>query len=149
MKNQCRSLTAIISIIFSICSQASTTWLPINNDGITIIIPYLPTDIFTAPANAKLSLNGSTFIFTWSDTQHASRYQIQAKNSQGIWDNLFITQDTFALIDSRFTGYSEVKVMACSYNSCNNTGNWSLAIKLKRISFIHTEMLGSPVSNTE
>lgn len=153
MERRYKFLSAIFFILFSLSSHADTTWIPISNGGITIIIPYTPTGVFSAPSNTQLSQSSSVATLSWSDIQHASRFEVQAKNAQGVWVSLFITEDAFAIIDSRFNGFTEVRVMACSYNSCTNTGDWSVSVNInslreKRIIFIHTDLLGTPVAET-
>lgn len=147
-------ILAMLSMFYSFDSQADTTWIPINVGDITIFIPYIPTGTFAAPANAQLNQSGSVSTLSWADIQHASRYEVQAKNAQGVWVSLFITEDNFVIMDARFNGYSEVRVMACSYNSCASTGSWSASVNIsalrdKRIIFIHSDLLGTPVAETD
>jgi len=154
MECKYKYISAIFFILFSISSHADTTWIPISTGDITIIIPFTPTGDFPAPSNTQLSQSGSTTTLSWADIQHASRFEIQAKNAQGVWVSILITEDTFVIIDSRFSGYSEIRVMACTYNSCASTGIWSAGVNInalreRRIIFIHTDLLGSPVAETD
>ena len=42
--------------------------------------------------------------------------------------------------------YQSFRVVACSYTSCVNTG---IALTRKPVVFIYTDLLGSPVAETE
>jgi hypothetical protein len=144
----------MLTMFYALNSEADTTWVPISVGDIMTFIPFTPNGTFNAPGNTQLNQSGATLTLSWSDIQHASRFEVQAKNAQGVWISLFITEDNFAIMDSRFNGYTEVRIMACSYNSCANTGSWSASVSInntrtKRTIFIHTDLLGTPVAETD
>ena len=43
---------------------------------------------------------------------------------------IFISDENIVALDSRFTGYSQVRIKACNYNSCTDSGTWSEPISL-------------------
>jgi len=141
---------AVFAILFAFNVQASTTWIPIMSNGITIFIPYNPGGNFDAPT--QLSYNNSDGVrhLSWDDIDNASNYQIQGLNAQGQWITILVTSSTSVIIDNRFNGFSELKIAACNYSSCDNTGVWSDTLALtSRTMFIHTDLLGSPVAETD
>jgi hypothetical protein len=156
MKRIALNTIAMLSMVFSFNLHASTTWVPIIVGDITTIIPYVPSEVFVAPTNTVLTTNGSITTLSWDDIEHASRYEVQAENSQGVWVSIFTTEETSVVIDSRFSSYGAVRVVACSYSSCANTGAWSTTVRINlntggssKIIFIHTDLLGSPVVKTD
>tara|TARA_R110002060_G_scaffold880_3_gene2106 strand:+ start:4858 stop:11826 length:6969 start_codon:yes stop_codon:yes gene_type:complete len=125
-----RHIIICITFLYSTLSYAETTWVPINIGDITTFIPYVPSTNFTAPSNVQISTNGGISTLSWADVEHASKYEIQALNASGEWVIILITDELFVVIDSLFSGYSSVRVMACTHNSCTSTGGWSSSITL-------------------
>ncbi len=115
-------LLIISSLSISFNTQASTTWVPISNGSITIIIPFIPNEKFNAPLQTQLSYNGQYYSLSWENITHASRYQISALNSEGVWVNILETDNVYLLLDNRFNNYTDIKITACNYNSCNQAG---------------------------
>ena len=73
-----KKLTLAASLVGFLCSlqvQADTTWIPIAVGDITTIIPYTPSTIFLAPTNANLSTVNGVSTLSWSNVEHASKYQ--------------------------------------------------------------------------
>jgi|GEM_PF-5720794 len=130
MSKQFKVVLCVITLFFSSLSLASTTWIPIIAGDITTFIPYTPNEPFEAPNNIQLSVTGNVKTLSWNDVEHGSRYQIQALNQQGVWVDIVITDALSITIDSRFSGYTSVRVIACTLNSCSNTGAFSEQISL-------------------
>lgn len=150
MKKELTLAAALVGLTCSLQAQATTTWIPIAVGDITTIIPYVPSVNFMAPSNTVFTQNGAVNTLSWDDIEHASRYEVQAMNSQGIWVSIITTEDTSVVIDYRFSGYSVVRVVACTFSSCADTGAWSTSVRINsRIIFIHTDLLGSPVAETD
>jgi len=120
-----RVLLPIISSLiigYSSSSYAETTWIPISNGGLTFIIPYIPTAKFQAPSGLKIEkLNGVSKL-SWADIQHASKYKIEVENASGQWIEIEITENSWVYLDSKYYDYQSIRVTACTYNSCNNSG---------------------------
>ena len=108
--------------------HAATTWIPISSSDITVIIPFVPSESFSAPSDLSFSSKGSVQRLNWQDIEHASRYEVQAKTSDGTWVTIAITDLNYIDLDSRFSSYSTARVIACNYNSCVNAGTWSTEI---------------------
>ncbi|MBA6302857.1 RHS repeat-associated core domain-containing protein [Colwellia sp. MB02u-14] len=123
-------ILTMLTMFYSLDNQADTTWIPISVGDITTFIPYTPTGTFAAPANVHISENNGISTISWGDVEHASQYEIQALNSAGQWVSILITDELSTIIDSRFSGYTSIRVMACTYNSCSSTGGWSGQINL-------------------
>ena len=126
-------ILVFISLLFSELTHAETTWIPIQVGEITTIIPYIPNDALAAPTNVQTSLNNGVVTLTWQNVKHASQYQIQALNTAGQWVDILVTDELSVVIDSRFAGFTSIRVMACTYNSCASTGTWSAQISLAGI----------------
>ncbi|QPB84111.1 hypothetical protein CWC22_014370 [Pseudoalteromonas rubra] len=146
-----------IVLLFALLSigsaSASTTWIPIKRGKITIILPYIPKDKFSSPKNIRISDSSGGKTISWDDIKHASKYKIQVLNEKGIWVDVAITDKTFFELHSGYTGknseYFQVRVVACNYNTCTNTGTYSLGYSFrKKVVFIHTDLLGSPVAES-
>ena len=146
--------TSIMTLLFCLAftSQAATTWIPISSSDITVIIPFIPTESFSAPSDLQLSAQGAQQQLSWQDINHASGYQVQARNNTGEWLNIAYTHSNVIDLDARFSAYTTVRVIACNYNTCANTGAWSAVLSIasdqREIIFIHTDLLGSPVAET-
>ncbi len=149
------NITSILILISSLQLQADPIWVPISVGDITTFIPveppYVPSEPFVAPPNTRVYVSGGTRTLTWGAIEHVDRYYVQGLDANGNWVNILVVYGTQVTIDSRFDGYSAVRVIACTYNSCVNTGSWSEVVGLstqRQIIYIHTDLLGSPVVET-
>jgi hypothetical protein len=111
----------ILILLFAGALKAETTWIPISNGNIVIIIPFIPGDIYQAPENLNIA-NG---LITWTSVLHASSYLVQGLTTSGEWIDILVTKHTNESFDSRFAGYSQIRVTACNYQTCNETGNYA------------------------
>jgi RHS repeat-associated protein len=126
-------ILTMLTMFYSLDNQADTTWVPINVGDITTFIPYTPTGTFAAPANAQLIDVGGVTRLSWDNIEHASQYEIQGLNAAGQWVSILTTDALFAVIDNRFQGFTNIRVTACTYNSCTSSGSWSAQIALQEI----------------
>lgn len=127
--------------------HAETTWIPIATGGNFIIVPFIPSSKFTSP-DVNLSKSSSGMTISWDDILHASTYQVQVYDADKGWITLTETSSNSFTFPAN-SQYSHVRVMACNYTSCNDTGDWSSALTLQRqVIFIHTDLLGSPVAES-
>jgi hypothetical protein len=153
MKKKLTMAASLFGLLCTLQTQASTTWIPISVGDITTIIPYTPSGLFLAPANANASTVNGVSTLSWSDVEHASKFQIHALNSQGQWVVITTTESLSLTLAGNNAGYSSFRVVACNYSTCANTGSWSETIYLitpvRNIIFIHTDLLGSPVAETD
>ncbi|KZN39457.1 hypothetical protein N480_01090 [Pseudoalteromonas luteoviolacea S2607] len=140
-------LTFLLS--FPLTVKAQTTWIPISNGGIFFVIPFIPSVSFPPATNFNTNIVSGESYVTWADIEHASKYQIQVLNSQGQWVDLFIVNENKFLL-SKLNGNYEFRVIACNMNTCENTGQASISFApRKKVAFIHTDLLGSPVAETQ
>jgi len=140
----------ILMLLISGTLKAETTWIPIGNGANFIIIPYIPSDKFSRPNNVRLIKLSNGFTITWDDIQHASKYRVEGLDSNGNWILLTEVSLNSVTFSSPPNGISNIRILACSYTSCDNSGLWSKSIALKKqIIFIHTDLLGSPVAETD
>ena len=145
-----RHIFILTTLLLPVLSHANTTWIPIGVGDITIIIPFTPNSPFMAPVNMQVISNGTGKILSWNDIEHASKYEIQGLNAQGQWVSILVTNATSVTLDSRFSGVSSVRVVACTFTSCINTGSWSGLVSVgRKVIYIHTDLLGSPVAETD
>ncbi len=149
MKKKLRIIATIVGLLSSLQVQASTTWIPIAIGDITTIIPYTPSGLFSPPANTNLTTTGGVSTLSWSDVEHASKFEVQALNELGQWLTITTTQNLSFVLTGNHTNYNSFRVVACHHNSCVNTGSWSRTVYVKKIIFIHTDLLGSPVAETD
>jgi len=149
MKKKLSLAGAIVGLFCSIQVHASTTWIPIAVGDITTIIPFTPNYLFLAPANANVSTVNSVSTLSWNDVEHASKYEVQALNAQGQWVTIATTANLSLALTGSNASYNSFRVVACNYNTCANTGNWSGKAYVRKIIFIHTDLLGSPVAETD
>ncbi|AZZ97487.1 hypothetical protein [Pseudoalteromonas sp. R3] len=148
-----KNLVLLSLLLITGSTLASTTWIPISNGNTFVIFPYIPKDKFSAPKNMKISDSSSGKTISWDDIKHASKYKVQVLNEQGIWIDVAITDKTSFELHSGYTGkdaeYFQVRVVACNYYTCDNTGTYSLGYSFrKKVVFIHTDLLGSPVAES-
>lgn len=108
----------MLMLLFTGTLKAETTWIPISNGGNFIIIPFIPN--YTLPAPSNFGVVGG--LLAWDDIKHASKYLIQGKTANGEWKDLLLTEYTFVNFDHQFFGFEEVRVQACTYNSCIDSG---------------------------
>ena len=125
MKKKLTLAATLVGLFCSLQAQASTTWIPISVGDISIIIPYTPSGLFLAPANANISTVSGVSTLSWSDVEHASKYQVQALNAQGQWVTIATTESLFLVLTGSNANYSSFRVVACNYNTCASTGSWS------------------------
>ncbi|GLX85928.1 hypothetical protein tloyanaT_21800 [Thalassotalea loyana] len=146
-----RRITILLGLLsYSFISNADTTWVPIQVGAITTFVPYVPPNGLEAPSEPTVVSNGSTKTLTWNGVEHASKYEVQGLNQSGVWETIVVTSDTSIVMDGRFSGFSSVRVTACGYNSCQNTGAWSPTLSImKKIIFIHTDLLGTPIAESD
>ncbi|KZN47111.1 hypothetical protein [Pseudoalteromonas luteoviolacea] len=144
-----RAFLPIISSLiigYSSNSFAATTWVPISNGSVSFVIPLIPDETFPSPINMRKVVSGNTVSFFWDDIKHASKYLVQGLNSAGQWVDLKVVYSNQVTIDSTFNDYFQLRVTACNYNSCKGTGIASRSYAFnKKVIFIHTDLLGSPV----
>lgn len=131
MKNKLTMASALVGLLCSLQAQASTTWIPIAVGDITTIIPYIPSGLLLAPANANVSIVNGVSTLSWNDVEHASKFEVQALNSQGQWVTLTVTEKLYFVLNNNYPDYSEFRVVACNYNTCPKEGNWSVSVKYK------------------
>ena len=118
----------ILSILSITClfwvgeSVAKTTWIPINNGGVTFVIPLIPNGLFAAPTNVQKTSQSGIVTIKWDDVQHASKYLIQGQNNDGTWVDVKVVSGNEAILDLAYKGYQAVRVQACNYNTCQGTG---------------------------
>ncbi|MCP4412169.1 MAG: hypothetical protein GY808_06330, partial [Gammaproteobacteria bacterium] len=124
MKSTIRLLIVTGVFLSSFVTLASTTWVPIGGD-ITIFIPYEPSEPFEAPVNIQKSENGGVSTLTWDDVEHASQFEVQGLNAQGVWVTILVTTDNFVVLDERFSDYSQIRIAACNYQAqaCSNASS--------------------------
>lgn len=140
----------MLMLLFTGTLKAETTWIPISNGGNFIIIPFIPTDKYSQPNNVTLVKLSNGATITWNDIQHASKYRVEGLDSNGNWVLLREVDSNSVTFSPLPNGISSIRVMACSYISCANSGLWSNSVALKKqIIFIHTDLLGSPVVETK
>ncbi|MCO7186824.1 MULTISPECIES: hypothetical protein [unclassified Pseudoalteromonas] len=148
-----KKVVLLSALLFINSAMASTTWIPISNGRISVVIPYIPKDKFPAPKNIRITDSNGGKTIAWDDMKHASQYKIQVLNEAGDWVDVAITDNTFFELHSGYTGknaeYFQVRVVACNYSTCVNTGTYSLGYSFrKKVVFIHTDLLGSPVAES-
>lgn len=130
MFSKFRHIIIYFTFLFSVLSHAETTWVPISVGDITTFVPYVPTGNLATPTNVQISLNDGVSRLSWNNVEHASQYLIQALNSAGKWIDILVTSELSVVIDSKFAGFTSIRVMACTYNSCSSTGSWSEQVNL-------------------
>ncbi|PCK32765.1 hypothetical protein CEX98_05020 [Pseudoalteromonas piscicida] len=87
--------------------------------------------------------------FYWDDIKHASKYLIQVMNNNGHWVNFKVVTVNKVVIDRSFNDYHKFRIIACNYKTCINTGIASKSSAINRnVTFIHTDLLGSPISES-
>jgi len=133
MRGTSLKIFTMLAMVFSLGSKADTTWIPIIVGDITTFIPYAPNEPFVAPANAQLSNVGGVIRLSWDNVEHASKYEIQGLNAQGQWVSIVTTDELFAVIDNRFSGFTNIRVTACSFNTCISSGSWSGSVNISAI----------------
>ncbi len=142
-------MLVLLASIYVSQVRAATTWIPIAVGDITTIIPFTPTELFSAPNNVNVSLINGVNTLSWDDVEHASKFQVQALNAQGKWVTIATTAGLSLTLTGNNAKYNSFRIVACNYNTCANTGNWSGKAYLRKIIFIHTDLLGSPVAETD
>lgn len=122
------SFLSIICLFFISDSAAKTTWIPINNGGVTFVIPSIPNGLFAAPTNVQKISQSGIVTLKWDDVQHASKYLIQGQNNDGTWVDVKVVSGNEAILDLAFKGYKAVRVKACNYNTCQGAGQPSQVV---------------------
>jgi len=122
---------SIITLFFSSQLLASTTWVPIQVGDITTFIPYNSGDTLPAPSNVHVSSNNNSTVLTWDDVENASQYEIQGLNAQGNWVNIANISGLSTTIDSRFNGYTAIRIQACSHTTCSSSNSWSTTVSIQ------------------
>jgi hypothetical protein len=126
------------------------TWVPIAVGDITTFIPVGDASAISEDYNIQLSERDGNRYLTWSTAISATRFQIQGLNKQGQWVTITYTENYGVLIDSSFDNYTKIKVLACNGNVCGQIGNSpEIGISKRSVVFIHTDLLGSPVAETD
>ncbi|MCG7561269.1 hypothetical protein [Pseudoalteromonas sp. McH1-42] len=129
---------------------AKTTWIPIYMDKITTFIPYIPSYKYPEPSSVAIETIGDVKYMKWEHVIHASKYLVQGKDANGNWIDVLITEDNSVTIDARFDKYYQLRVVACNFNTCSDTGLFSQGYSHREsVIFIHTDMLGTPVLETD
>lgn len=113
--------------------HAKTTWIPITNGSVSFVIPYIPSSY---PSPTGLNLNSS--MLTWDDLEHASYYQVMGLNKRGQWVVITVTQDNFFEYSNQFFGYSDIRINACSLNTCDGFDNYASINIIGRLNFPKT-----------
>jgi len=149
MKKKLIIAATSVSLLCTLQVQASTTWIPIAVGDITTIIPYTPSVLFLAPANVNVSTVNGVTTLSWNDVEHASKFEVQAINAEGQWVTIATTENLSILLTGSNADYTSFRVVACNYNTCASTGSWSGTAYLGKVVFIHTDLLGSPVAETD
>lgn len=108
-------------LLFAGALKAETTWIPIANGDVTIIIPFIPRDIYQQPLN----LNIADDVVSWQDVLHASNYLVQGLTSNDEWIDIVVTKNTTERFDNRFVGFGKIRVKACNYLTCDQTGHYA------------------------
>ncbi|MCG7534774.1 hypothetical protein [Pseudoalteromonas sp. OOF1S-7] len=144
-----RKKVLLFALLFSCAAKASTTWIPIRTGQISFVIPYIPKDKFHAPKNIRVTNLSGKKLISWDDVQHASKYLIQVLDKNGVWIDKEIIFGTRFEVPENFSFYYQFRIIACNYTSCNNSGEFSYSYAIeKKVIFIHTDLLGSPVSES-
>ncbi|MCG7548664.1 hypothetical protein [Pseudoalteromonas sp. Of7M-16] len=129
--------------------NAKTTWIPIHSGKVFTVIPLIPKGVFEAPTGLKKQQLSSGIKVSWNDVEHASKFLIQAKNTSGDWIDIKIVEGTELILGNEFKQYHQVRISACNYISCKNTGLASSSLTFKKsIIFVHPDILGSPVAES-
>lgn len=115
-------------------AKSETNWVPVSVGDITIFIPYTSSELLPAPSNVRITTNDTT-VLTWDEVQHASKYEVQGLNSNGVWVRIIVTENTSIIIDDSFNAYSKFRVLACGYNTCHSTGNWSVIERIHKLTY--------------
>ena len=118
----------MLVILVSSCAvdvRAATTWIPIAVGDISTVIPYTPTELFSAPSNVNVAKTSSGLTLSWNDVEHASKFQVQALNAQGKWVTIATTAGLSLTLTGNNANYNSFRIVACNYNSCAGTGKWS------------------------
>lgn len=135
--------------VFSKQSIAKTTWIPVSTDSIMVLIPFVPK--YQLPATTSINvetLNGKKTL-VWDDVLHASTYVIEVLDQNGNWLYKTTTSQTYIVLDESYSSYFQVRVQACNYLSCVNTGIPSAGKTVgENVIYIHTDLLGSPLKET-
>ena len=142
-------LIVLSAMLFSLGSYASTTWVPISVGDIITFIPYVPHVPLAAPENVQIVTSDSISTLSWADTEHASQFEVQALNAQGQWVILTATQTPTLVLSGSYANYNTFRVLACSDNTCTGSVNYSASVSIRSIIYIHTDLLGSPVAETD
>ncbi|MFC5080995.1 hypothetical protein VTH8203_01581 [Vibrio thalassae] len=116
-------------MIFSFVKEvyAETTWIPISNGGINLIVPYVNGKQFQAPINIEKTKEDGRSIVSWDDIEHASQYQVQGQNANGNWITILTVKSSSFEINSLFDWFNKIRIIACNYYSCDKTGLASIS----------------------
>jgi hypothetical protein len=142
----------MLMLLASTClpqARAATTWVTIAEGDVNIIMPFTPTELFSAPTNVNVAQTSAGRTLSWDDVEHASKFEVQALNTQGNWESITVTEELFLEITADYADYTSFRVVACNYASCEGTGDWGENTSVRKIIFIHTDLLGSPVAETD
>jgi predicted phage tail protein len=117
-----------------------------QSTAVTVLSPPDVPAVITVPT--EQIVEGSIQI-TWSASPTASSYTVQERRGANAWQNV-TTQSSRNLSRYRSDGEYTYRVKACNISGCSN---WQTSISAtvmleKQIIFIHTDLLGSPVAES-
>lgn len=122
------SILSITCLFWVSSSVAKTTWIPINNGGVTFVIPFIPNGLFVAPTNVQKTLQNGIVTLKWDDIQHASKYLIQGQSNDGTWVDVKVVFSNEATLELANKAYEAIRVLACNYNTCQGMGQPSESV---------------------
>ncbi|WP_255546907.1 RHS repeat domain-containing protein [Moritella sp. 36] len=125
-------------------AQGKTVWIPIAVGDITIFIPAMP---FIHTANLAHSSGG--YNLTWSAVANASYYQLIITDENGEQRIVEVTGTSYVL-SGLSLGSNKIEVKVCNATDrCGGGYYVGSAIINSKVTYQHTDMLGSPVLETD
>ncbi len=105
-----------------------------------------------APSVVSALAENDTIIVEWSQVQGAIEYKRQNMNADGIWGSeVFTEYGTSVTLQEQEAGTTAYRIKACNERVCSDwrESNLVTVTKIQRkVIFIHTDLLGSPVLET-
>lgn len=149
--NQLKALALCVGLLLpflstSVQAQGQTTFVPIAVGDILTFIPLLSTP---AQASVKASSKDGSYQLVWSNVSSAEYYQVIVTDEKGKQRivKVMVTSHKLAGLS---LGNNKVEIQACNQN--DQCGAPSLVSNVKRnikVTYQHTDMLGSPVMQSD
>jgi|GEM_PF-6336494 len=135
-------LTFFCSIV---ASEVRPVFIPIAVGDITTFIPLLP-----APSSVSSSSSGAnTYTLSWSAVGGASYYQVVIHDENRRQTSRKV-EDLSYVLSGLPLGESRVTILACNeQHQCGAPGEVGKYNVSERVTYIHTDMLGSPTLKTD